>query len=124
MFGAALAWTLGALLSVFLVWRGSEWALDEFVYKNPTFAIQQIDVQTDGILPKEELRQWTGAKEGDNLFALDLQRIRRDLKLNTLIQDAAVDRVLPDLLRVRVTQGEFPSDDILSGRRRISSDAF
>ena len=40
------------------------------------------------------------------MFALDLQRIRRDLKLNTLIQDAAVDRVLPDLLRVRVTERE------------------
>ena len=30
--------------------RGGHWLLDGLVYKNDAFAIQQIDVQTDGVL--------------------------------------------------------------------------
>jgi cell division septal protein FtsQ len=89
-----------------LIWRGAEWAVDEFVYRNPTFAIQEIDVQTDGIISREQLREWTGVKPGDNLFAVDLQNVKRFLRLNSLIQDAAIDRVLPHTLWVRVTERE------------------
>src|SRR6187455_972398 len=103
IFSRALAWTFGTLLTIFLLWRGAQWAVDEFVYRNSTFAIQQIDVQTDGIISHEQLRECTGIKLGDNLFAVDLQDVKRFLRLNSLIQDAAVDRVLPDTLRVRVT---------------------
>src|SRR5262245_44854240 len=69
MFSRALAWTLGMLLATLGIWRGAEWAVDEFVYRNPTFAIREIDVQTDGIISAEQLREWTGVKPGDNLFA-------------------------------------------------------
>ncbi len=106
MFTSALAWTLGTLITILLVWRVSEWALNRFVYTNPTFAIEEIEVQTDGIIPLEQLREWTGVKEGENLFAVDIRRLTRDLKLNTLIQDAAVERVLPGKLWVRITERE------------------
>ncbi len=104
--GRAVAWTLGMLLAILGIWRGAEWGVDEFVYRNPTFAIQEIDVQTDGIISREQLRAWTGVKLGENLFAVDLQNVKRFLKLNSLIQDAAVDRLLPGTLRVRVTERE------------------
>ena len=106
MFSRALAWTVGTLLAILGIWRGAEWAVDEFVYQNPTFAIQEIEVQTDGIISREQLREWTGVKPGENLFAVDLQNVKRFLRLNSLIQDAAVDRLLPGTLRVRVTERE------------------
>ena len=58
----ALAGTLGMLLAVVGIWRGAEWAVDEFVYRNTTFAIQEIDVQTDGIISREQLREGMGVK--------------------------------------------------------------
>jgi cell division septal protein FtsQ len=100
------AWTLGLLLAVAGIWHGLEWAVDQFVYRNPTFAIQEIDVRTDGIIPREQLQEWTGVRLGENLFAVDLQNVKRFLKLNSLVQDAAVDRVLPSTLRVRVIERE------------------
>ena len=40
--------------------------------KIPTFAIQRIDVQTDGVIAPDQLRRWSGVKPGENLIALDL----------------------------------------------------
>lgn len=97
---------LGAGLTVFGLWRGSEWLLEEYVFKNPTFSIRSIDIQTDGIIPIQQLRTWSGVKEGENLLAIDLLRIRRDLELQPLIQSAAVERVLPQSLRIRVVERE------------------
>jgi len=106
MFSCTMAWALGTLLTILLVWHGADWAVDEFIYRNPTFAIREIDVQTDGIISREQLRDWTGVKLGDNLFGVDLRNLKRYLKLNSVIQDAAVERVLPSTLRVRVVERE------------------
>jgi cell division septal protein FtsQ len=43
---------------------------------------------------------------GQNLFALDLAQVRRDLLLVSLIQSVSVERVLPHTLRIRVTERE------------------
>src|ERR1051326_1903573 len=90
---------LGVATVVFILWRGGDWALDEFVFKNPAFAVQEIDIETDGILPKTQLRGCAGVKLGDNLLALDLGRIQRDLEYLPWIQSAAVERVRPHTLR-------------------------
>ena len=94
----------GALVVLFLGWRGVDWATREFVTENPAFNTKAIDLQTDGVLTTEALRKWAGVRVGENLMALDLARIKRDLELVPLIQGAAVERVLPDTLRIRVTE--------------------
>ena len=40
----------GTLFILFVAWRGVDWALDEFVYQNPAFAIHKFETQTDGSL--------------------------------------------------------------------------
>ena len=35
---------------LYLLWRAGEWTLDKFVYENAEFAIQRVDVQTDGVI--------------------------------------------------------------------------
>jgi len=76
--------TLGVVfatvLGVYLVWQGGTWALNRLVYENPAFAIQQVDIQTDGVLAVDKLRRWAGVRPGQNLLALDLSRIKRDLE--------------------------------------------
>lgn len=94
----------GTVLGLYLVWRIGEATLNAFVYQNADFAIQQIDVQTDGKIAPELLRRWTGVKPGANLIGLDLAAVKRNLELVSVIDSVSVERVLPRTLRVRVTE--------------------
>jgi len=96
----------GTLFGFYLLWRIGEWALDRLVYENRTFALQQIDIKTDGVISLEQLQRWMGVRDGENLFALDLARVKRDLEMVPLIDTVSVERVLPRTLRVRVTERE------------------
>ncbi len=72
-----------------------EWTLDKFVYENSEFAIRRVDVQTDGVISPDQLRRWSGVKPGDNLMALDLASVKRNLELVSTIGSVSVERVLP-----------------------------
>jgi hypothetical protein len=98
--------TFGTGLGLYLLWHAGSWALDKFVYENPEFAIQRIDVHTDGIIAPDQLRRWSGVKPGDNLIALDLAAVKRNLELVSMIDVVSVERVLPRTLRIRVTERE------------------
>lgn len=94
----------GTVLGLYLFWRVGEATLNAFVYNNADFAIQQIDVQTDGKIAPEQLRRWTGVKPGANLIGLDLAAVKRNLELVSVIDSVSVERVLPRTLRIRVTE--------------------
>src|SRR6266478_1245800 len=111
--------TFATLLGLYLAWRAGEWALKYLVYENKSFAIQDVDVQTDGIIAVDQLRRWAGVQPGDNLLALDLGRVKRDLELVPLVQSASVERILPRMLRVRVTERE-PLAQINVPRPRVN----
>jgi cell division septal protein FtsQ len=93
-------------LSLYLFWRAGVWMLDTFVYSNADFAIQQIDVQTDGVIAPEQLRRWSGVKPQANLIGLDLAAVKRNLELVPVIETVSVERVLPRTLKIRVTERE------------------
>jgi cell division septal protein FtsQ len=100
----ALAVTFGTVFGLYLFWRAGDWALDKFVYENSEFAIRHIDVHTDGVIAPGQLRRWSGVKRGENLMALDLASVRRNLALVSTIGSVSVERVLPDTLQIRVTE--------------------
>ena len=102
----AFAVLFGTVFGLYLFWRTGEWALNYFVYENPEFAIRHIDVQTDGVILPEQLRSWAGVKSGDNLLALDLATVKRNLELVPMIESVSVERVLPRTLRIRVNERE------------------
>lgn len=89
---------------VLIAWRGVDWSLSEFVYRNPAFAIRQIDVTTDGYLTRETILQWAGVKPKDNLMALDLRNVKRKLERVPVIAAASLERMLPDRLRIKVEE--------------------
>lgn len=102
----AFAVSFGLLFGLYLVWRSGEWALNRFIYENKTFAIQQIEVLNDGEIAPDQIRRWSGVKAGQNLLALNLAVVKRDLELAPNIQAASVERILPRTLRVRVIERE------------------
>jgi len=103
---AALAFGLlfGTFFGLYLLWRAGDWALNRMVYENQAFAIREIDAQTDGVISLDQLRRWATVNPGQNLFALDLARVKRDLEMVPLIASVSVERILPRTLRIRVTE--------------------
>ncbi|MDR3457631.1 MAG: FtsQ-type POTRA domain-containing protein [Verrucomicrobiae bacterium] len=94
----------GTFFGLYLVWRTGELLLDKFVYHNPDFAIQNVEIQTDGVISKDQLRRWSNVRPGANLFALDLANVRRSLEMESAIETASVEKILPHTLRIRVTE--------------------
>lgn len=94
------------LFAAYAAWRGGDVLLRRFVYENAAFAIHQIDVQTDGILSLEQIRRWAGVRLQENLLALDLSRVQRDLEAIPSIQSGGIERVLPHTLKIRIVERE------------------
>src|SRR6266536_2650040 len=61
---AAAGLLLATVTGLYLLWRAGDWALDRFVFENDAFAIRELDIQTDGSIPLEQLRKWAGVKPG------------------------------------------------------------
>src|SRR6266481_295325 len=112
----ALVFTVA--FSGYLLWRMGGWTMDRLVYENQAFSIREIDLQTDGVIATEQLRRWTGVKSGQNLFALDLARVKRNLELVPFIQSVSVERILPRALRIRVCERE-PVAQVMVSRSRV-----
>jgi cell division septal protein FtsQ len=109
-----LAGFIGVAAALFAVWRGGQLLLNYLVYNNDNFVIQQIEVETDGVLTQDTIRRWAVVRPGQNLMALDLARVRRDLELQPAIQFAAVERVLPHTLKLNVMEREPIAQTLLT----------
>jgi cell division septal protein FtsQ len=102
--GLGLGGLLLLALFVLLFWRGGEWLLRRAVYENPSFAIQRVEVSTDGVISPAVIRRWAMVRPGENLLALDLMRVKRDLESQPPVEFVAVERVLPGTLRLFITE--------------------
>src|ERR1051326_4497276 len=100
IYAGAVVFTIA--LSGYLLWRIGGWTMDRLVYENQAFSIREIDLQTDGVIATEQLRQWAGVRSGQNLLALDLARVKRNLELVPFIQSVSVERILPRMLRIQI----------------------
>lgn len=102
----ALGVCFGTVLGLYAIWCLGEFTLNKLVYENKSFAIQQVDVQTDGVISAEQLRRWSGVRPGQNLLGLDLARVKRDLEMQAMIDSVSVERILPGTLRLRISERE------------------
>jgi cell division septal protein FtsQ len=102
----AASLSLGTLFAIYVLWRVGNWTLDRCIYENKAFAVRQVDIETDGVLSLEQLRRWAGVKQEQNLFRIDLTRVKRDIELIPAIHSVSVERVLPNTLKVRVIERE------------------
>jgi hypothetical protein len=117
MAASALAISAGVVLVLVVCWKGGEYALQQCVYTNPSFALAQIEVESDGIIPATQIRAWADVHPGQNLLAIDLPKIKRDLELVPLIESASVERILPRRLIIHVRERE-PIARIVTFERR------
>ena len=106
MVGVGLTVIFCVALVALVLWRGGKWVLDGLIYENDAFAIQQIAVQTDGVLTPDAIRAWARVRLGQNLMALDLLRVKHELESQPPIQFVAIERVLQHTLKITVNERE------------------
>lgn len=100
MAGVGLLLVAAVALGLLILRQSTRLALT----RNARFTVRTMDVASDGKITPELLREYAGVQPGENLFAVDLQQVRRNLVAVPLVRDARVQRVLPDTLRIRVVE--------------------
>lgn len=103
---AAVAIVGGTALGLLVIWHAYQIALQHLVYRNDAYAIRRLELRHQGRLRPEQIRRWAGVQPGQNLLALDLDHIQRDLELVPWIERAEVEAQRPDLLRISVWERE------------------
>jgi hypothetical protein len=58
----AASLSLGTIFALYLLWRCGDWGMTISCTRTKAFAIQDIDIQTDGVMAVEQLRRWCGVK--------------------------------------------------------------
>jgi cell division septal protein FtsQ len=96
----------GTVLGLYALWCLGEFTLNKLVYENKSFAITRVDVQTDGVISPDQLRRWSGVRLGQNLLALRLEDVKRDLEMQAVIDSVSVERILPGTLKLRISERE------------------
>lgn len=94
----------GSLLALLIFWRGGEWVLQNFFFDDQSYGLKKIEISTDGLLTTDEIQRRANVRLGQNLIALDLVRIKRELENVPMIRAVTLERVLPTTLRIRVNE--------------------
>jgi cell division septal protein FtsQ len=93
---AGLAW---------LVFQGGRWMGRVLFTENPAYTVRRFDIASDGRrIPAHLIREYASLDEGMNLFAVSLAQVRDQLTQVPLIRRVDVQRILPDTLKIRVTE--------------------
>ncbi|HBA84219.1 MAG TPA: hypothetical protein DCZ95_09025 [Verrucomicrobia bacterium] len=68
------------------------------------FVIRQLDLSSDGKLQSWHIKEYAGLEEGMNLFAVDMDRVCKELSSVPVVSSVKVNRRLPDTLVIRITE--------------------
>jgi cell division protein FtsQ len=103
-FAAIVAAAVVLCLTGYGLYRLIKISADRLVYGNPQFAITQIVVEDDGIMTPQQVTEFAGVAVGQNLLALDLGQVQRNLEMIPLVRRVEVRRMLPQRLYIRVDE--------------------
>ena len=114
-----VGWIFGCMLLLGLLgwgcWMGLRQTVRQMFSENPTYRITDIAVENSGeFLKPEAVQRFLQVRRGQNLLALDLGELRRQLELQPIVEKAEISRELPGRLVVRITE-RVPVANISSG---------
>jgi cell division septal protein FtsQ len=96
-----LALVLALCLGIYL---GAREGAKRFFFDNPDYRLNTIEVQTDGALPREQILKTSGLQEGENIFRVNLARVRDALQQLPQVDEVQVVRKLPGEIDVKVIE--------------------
>jgi len=85
-----------------VAWFGVNLFIENFFTKNQNYEVRVVEVNTDGVMTREEALAKTGIREGLNIFSLNLESAQSALNSIPEIQSARVERILPDTVSISI----------------------
>lgn len=111
---------IGAVITLCVALVGSAWAASfgakllgrQVFAENKAYTIRHIMATSDADrVPTALIREWARegedsapVLEGDNLFAVDIMAVRKQILKQYVVRDATIQRILPDTLVIEVSE--------------------
>ena len=86
------------------VYLGAREAARRFFFENPDYRVNTIELQTDGTLQREQVLKVADLREGENIFSVNLARVRERLQRLPQIDEVEVVRKLPGEIDIRMVE--------------------
>lgn len=86
------------------LFRGFGWIGRKLYAENPRFEIQHLVISNDGSLREDLIREYTGLREGMNLFSFDFEEVEESLTKVPVVESVYLERKLPNALVVKVKE--------------------
>ena len=86
------------------VYLGAREAARRFFFENPDYRVNTIELQTDGTLQREQVLKVADLREGENIFSVNLARVRERLQRLPQIDEVEVLRKLPAEIDIRMVE--------------------
>lgn len=73
-------------------------------FSNADFRLKTIEIDVNGTMPKAEVLECSGVRLGQNLLAINLAEVRRQMLSNPYISEVKLERRLPDTLLISIDE--------------------
>src|SRR5438046_7023670 len=75
-----------------------------FFFEKQDYQLRTIELQTDGTLQREQILKVADLREGENIFSMNLGRVRESLQRLPQVDEVEVVRKLPGEIDIRVVE--------------------
>ena len=82
----------------------------------PMFELHNIEVKNNYYLTQEQILEMANISDAGNVFAVDLNQVKRDIEHTGWVKSASVRRILPDRIEIDVSE-RIPRAVWWSGRK-------
>lgn len=83
-------------------WLGIRALINAQIFENNQYDVRVVEVNTDGVMTREEAMARAGIREGINIFSLNLESAQASLASIAEIKSAKVERILPDTVSIHI----------------------
>lgn len=85
-------------------YAGAREAARRLFFENPDYQVKTIELQTDGTLVREEVLKAADLHEGENIFSVNLARVRDRIQQLPQADEVEVVRKLPGEIDIRIVE--------------------
>ena len=96
-----LAFLAGLCAAIYI---GAREGAKRFFFENQDYQLRTIELQTDGTLQREQILKVADLREGENIFSMNLGRVRESLQRLPQVDEVEVVRKLPGEIDIRVVE--------------------
>ncbi len=83
---------------------GATRGIARLFYQNPDYNIATLQVETDGVLSRDQVLDCAGLREGMNIFHVNLDQARERLETLPLVQKVQIQRLLPNKVSITLVE--------------------